>query len=189
MRNPRGARRRRARGLPPGAGNGYNPAMIRSATRAGNDRLPLADEAATVRLAAALAPLLERGDVIALSGDLGAGKTSFARSLIGALTGAGEEVPSPTFTLVQSYETPKGTLWHFDLYRLAAPEEAYELGIEDAFEDGIVVIEWPERLGRLLPAERLTIALEFAADPGARLATLVPAGGWAERLRGLRFDG
>lgn len=163
--------------------------MIRSATRAESDRLLLADEAATGRLAAALAPLLERGDVIALSGDLGAGKTSFARALIGALTGAAEEVPSPTFTLVQSYETPKGTLWHFDLYRLAAPEEAYELGIEEAFAEGIAVIEWPERLGHLLPAERLEIALDFAAAPGARTAALMPSGRWAKRLGALQFDG
>lgn len=156
--------------------------------------LPLADEAATAALARALAPALGRGDVIALWGDLGAGKTCFARALIGALAhggkGAGgadesEEVPSPTFTLAQSYDTPSGVVWHFDLYRLKAPDEALELGIDEAFADGITLIEWPGRLGVLLPRDRLDLTLDFGGAPDARTATLAGHGRWAARLPGL----
>jgi tRNA threonylcarbamoyladenosine biosynthesis protein TsaE len=163
--------------------------MMEAALLAEPQSLLLPDETATDRLARALARLLDRGDVIALSGELGAGKTRLARGLIGALAGAAEEVPSPTFTLVQSYETPKGTLWHFDLYRLTRPEEAYELGIEEAFAGGIAVIEWPERLGALLPADRLEIALGFGREPTHRTARLLPHGRWRDRLAGFRFHG
>ncbi len=152
-------------------------------------RLPLADEAATVALARKLAPGLRRGDLIALWGDLGAGKTRFARALIDALADAladgGEEVPSPTFTLAQSYDTAAGVVWHFDLYRLESPEEALELGIDDALAEGIVLIEWPGRLGRLLPRDRLDLTLDFAAGAEARVATLAGHGAWAARLPGL----
>src|SRR5437016_9040493 len=103
----------------------------------------LPDEAATAAFAARISALAEIGDVIALKGELGAGKTSFARAFIRARGGA-EEVPSPTFTLVQLYELGDATVWHFDGYRLRHPEEAWELGIEDAFCDGISLIEWPE---------------------------------------------
>ena len=141
----------------------------------------LGDERATAALAAQLAALARPGDVIALSGDLGAGKTSFARAFIEARGGA-ESVPSPTFTLVQTYDLPGGAIWHFDLYRLRAAEEAWELGIEEAFETGISLIEWPERLGALLPARRLEIALDFGAGPGSRRAILDSGGDWAARL-------
>ena len=124
------------------------------------------------------------GDVIALYGELGAGKTSFARAFIRA-RGGDEAVPSPTFTLVQAYELPNGTIWHFDLYRLRVTEEAWELGIEDAFRDGITLIEWPERLGSLLPKRHLQIALEFGGTPEARRATLSGDGDWAARLTGI----
>src|SRR5581483_4508689 len=122
----------------------------------------LASEAETAALAARLAPLARAGDVIALAGELGTGKTSFARAFIRALRGADEEVPSPTFTLVEVYEDAGGRrppIWHFDLYRLKRPEEAYELGLEAALAGGIALIEWPERLGPLLPRERLLIRL------------------------------
>ncbi len=149
-------------------------------------RLELADETATVALARRLAPRLRPGDVVALWGDLGAGKTCFARALIGALCGAGEEVPSPTFTLVQTYDTPAGTVWHFDLYRLTVPDEAMELGLEDALAEGITLIEWPDRLGGLLPRERLDLALDHGPDDGQsgerRTARLTGHGGWAGRL-------
>src|SRR6266700_1981101 len=112
--------------------------------------IDLPDEAATAALAARIASLARPGDVIALKGELGAGKTSFARAFIRARNGR-EAVPSPTFTLVQTYELPGGAVWHFDLYRLHSPEEAWELGIEEAFHAGIALIEWPERLGSLLP--------------------------------------
>jgi tRNA threonylcarbamoyladenosine biosynthesis protein TsaE len=131
----------------------------------------LADEEATRALGARLAGEARRGDVFALGGGLGAGKTTLARGFIRALTTPDEEVPSPTFTLVQVYETRKGMVWHFDLYRLEDPEEAWELGIEEAFADGISLVEWPERLGALLPARRRQVALEIAGERRrARLA-------------------
>jgi tRNA threonylcarbamoyladenosine biosynthesis protein TsaE len=148
--------------------------------------LTLASEEATRRLAADVANVLEPGDFIALAGDLGAGKTTFVRALIAHLSGnAAIEVPSPTFTLVQTYDLPGGAVWHFDLYRLRAAEEAWELGIEEAFAEGITLIEWPERLGVLLPARRLLVKLEFGASTGTRRATLSGAGDWALRLAAL----
>lgn len=147
----------------------------------------LPDERATRDLAARLAAQARQGDVIALKGPLGSGKTSFARAFIAARSGAPQEVPSPTFTLVQVYPAAAGPpIWHFDLFRLAAPEEAWELGIEDAFADGISLIEWPERLGPLLPAERLEVALAFAATVEARTATIAPSPAWAPRVAELR---
>lgn len=147
--------------------------------------LALPDLAATGRLAASLARLARTRDVFALAGPLGVGKTALARAFIRALGGE-EEVPSPTFTLLQGYALQRLTLYHFDLYRLAKPADAYELGIEEAFVDGVSVIEWPERLGPLLPRERLDVALEFGAAPDARRARLTGHGAWARRLRELR---
>lgn len=106
-------------------------------------------------LAKPLAATLKRGDVVALWGDLGVGKTTFARALIQAMTGETRDAPSPTFTLVQVYECPQGELWHCDLYRLKDPEEVFEIGLEDAFHQAICLIEWPERLGSLLPRRRI----------------------------------
>lgn len=138
--------------------------------------IPLADPAATEALAAAYAENLAAGDVIALTGDLGAGKTVFARALIRALgRGAGVEidhVPSPTFTLVQLYDLPEFTLYHFDLYRLESPDEAWEIGIEEAFSGGVSVIEWAERIEHLLPANVVGIDLAFGPDETARIATV-----------------
>lgn len=152
--------------------------------------IDIPDPAATDRLAATVAPILRRGDVIALAGDLGAGKTTFARAVIRALAGEETEVPSPTFTLVQTYVTPAGTIWHFDLYRIDAPDEVWELGIEDAFAGGIALIEWPERLGDLIPADHLRISL--AAVPGApeeRRVELEPHGqSWRSRLKEAGLD-
>src|SRR5580692_7817201 len=110
----------------------------------------LPDETATAALAARIAAVAAPADIIALKGDLGAGKTAFARAFIRAC-GNQDEVPSPTFTLVQVYDARPTAIWHFDLYRIRAPEEAWELGIEDAFITGISLIEWPERLRALLP--------------------------------------
>ena len=143
-------------------------------------RLHLPDAAATEALARRVAALARPGDVIALKGALGSGKTYFARAFIGE-----EEVPSPTFTLVQIYDRPQNRIWHFDLYRLEAPDQAIELGIEEAFASGISLIEWPERLGRLIPAERLEIALGFAAAPEARDVVIVGTGRWAALLDAL----
>jgi tRNA threonylcarbamoyladenosine biosynthesis protein TsaE len=119
----------------------------------------LPDLEATAVVARRLAAALRVGDVVGLAGPLGAGKTTFARHLIQFL-GVAEEVPSPSFNLVLSYETTAGEVWHFDLFRIKAPDEAFELGIEDAFADAISLIEWPERLGTLLPPARLEIILE-----------------------------
>ena len=148
----------------------------------------LPDEAATAALAARIAALARPGDVIALKGELGAGKTSFARAFICARAGRDEIVPSPTFTLAQAYEFPDVTIWHFDCFRLRDPEEAWELGIEDAFRDGISLIEWPERLGSLLPARRLGVALDFGPAAAARRATLNTGGDWAARLAGIAVE-
>lgn len=126
--------------------------------------MPLPNEAATETLGATLALRLKVGDVVGLTGDLGAGKTTLARAIIRAAADDPDLiVPSPTFTLVEVYETPRGTYWHFDLYRLEAPEQVYELGWEEARAEGIVLIEWPDRLGPLLP-KHLSVTLELAGD-------------------------
>jgi len=150
--------------------------------------LELSCEAATAALAAALARLARGGDMIALRGELGAGKTSFARGFIRALGNGDEEVPSPTFTLVEFYEAPTGApaIWHFDLYRLEKAEDVYELGWEEALAGAIVLIEWPERLGRLLPRERLDIRLSPGSSAERRQARLDPSPAWRERLVALR---
>jgi tRNA threonylcarbamoyladenosine biosynthesis protein TsaE len=162
----------------------YKPLMV-VATDSGKLVVSLANLDATARLAAALAPLLCAGDVVALEGDLGAGKTAFARALIRELTGGEEEVPSPTFTLLQTYEAPDFDIWHFDLYRLEKPEDAFELGIEDAMAEGVTLIEWPDRLGRYLPRDRLIMRMDYADGESARVATLSGGGGWRDRLAGL----
>jgi len=148
--------------------------------------IELPDEAATAALAARIAALARPGDVIALKGELGAGKTSFARAFIRARGGGGEDVPSPTFTLVQVYELAEAAIWHFDFYRLRHPEEAWELGIEDGFRDGISLIEWPERIGTLVPARRLEITLSDGATPHRRRAMIDTGPDWGSRLCRLR---
>jgi len=147
----------------------------------------LSDETATAALAARISELAEAGDIIALKGDLGTGKTTFARSFIRA-RGSEEEVPSPTFTLVQIYELAPAAIWHFDLYRLKSPEEAWELGIEDAFNEVISLIEWPERLGPLLPRRRLQIELLFGERPETRCAVLDAGEDWQTRLSEIAAD-
>src|SRR6516164_3869418 len=141
----------------------------------------LPDEAATAAFAARISALAATRDIIALKGDLGSGKTTFARGFIRARGGT-EEVPSPTFTLVQIYELGSAVVWHFDLYRLKSPEEAWELGIEDAFSEGISLIEWPERLGPLLPRRRLEIEFLFGDQPHSRRALIAAGESWQNRL-------
>ena len=146
----------------------------------------LPDEAATARLGAAVARALAAGEAVCLTGPLGAGKSTLARALVRALTTPDEEVPSPTFTLVQFYEGPRLRVAHFDLYRLSNPDEAYEIGLDEALEDGAAVIEWPERLAGRLPADRLDVEIALAAeDAGGRIVRLTPHGAWEGR--GLEF--
>lgn len=121
-------------------------------------------QADLVKLALPLSQALEAGDTIALWGDLGTGKTTFARILIQALSREEVNVPSPTFTLVQTYDTSRGEVWHCDLYRLKDPQEAFELGLEDAFHQAICLIEWPERLDKLLPLERIDITFKIVDE-------------------------
>jgi len=144
-------------------------------------------EAGTAAIADAVAKVCAAGDVIALSGVLGSGKTVFARGFVRALTGPEVEVPSPTFTLVQIYTTAPAPIHHFDLYRLEHAEEAWELGVEDAFAEGVSLIEWPERLGVLLPADRLDIAFGAADDGDPEIRRLRLRGGstWRDRLQTL----
>lgn len=144
----------------------------------------LADEAATARLGAAVARALRRGEAVCLSGPLGAGKSTLARALVRALTTPDEDVPSPTFTLVQFYEGERLKVAHFDLYRLTNAEEAYEIGLDEALDDGAAVIEWPERLDGRLPPDRLDIEISLGADLGGRTARLAPHGAW----KGRRID-
>jgi len=136
----------------------------------------------TEAFAARLAPILRPGDTLLLSGPIGAGKTAFARALIRAsMENPAEEVPSPTFTLVQTYTAPDGTeLWHADLYRLTGPDEATELGLESAFDTAICLVEWPDRLADLAPAEAL--CLTFAAGETAHVLSLTGPDPWPERL-------
>jgi len=115
-------------------------------------------------IATEIIPFLKKGDIVALEGDLGAGKTTFVRSLIRILTHSEMEVPSPTFTLLQTYNTPNFLLYHFDFYRLKHPEEAYEIGIEEAFTEGVSFIEWPQKIGSLLPQKHKTISIEILPD-------------------------
>jgi tRNA threonylcarbamoyladenosine biosynthesis protein TsaE len=145
--------------------------------------IDLADEAATARLGATIADLLKPGEAVCLTGPLGAGKSTLARGLIRALTRPDEEVPSPTFTLVQFYEAPGFSLAHFDLYRLTQPEEVDEIGLDEALDNGAVVIEWPERLEGRLPADRLDIEIAMAGEGAEehRVARLNPHGAWEGR--------
>ncbi len=145
--------------------------------------IDLADAEATTALGRAVAPRLEPGEAVLLYGPLGMGKSTLARGLIRALAGEDEDVPSPTFTLVQFYETDPPVA-HFDLYRLTRPEEAFEIGLDEALDVGAALIEWPERLGddpaRALGPDRLTITLEERGE--GRHATVSGAGAWAEKI-------
>ena len=142
------------------------------------------------QLGVQIAPLLSPGDAVCLSGPLGAGKTTLARSLIRALAGPDEEVPSPTFTLVQTYETPRLPIAHFDLYRLRDSQDVEELGLDEALEAGAALIEWPERLGGRLPPERLEVTLRFPEGDAieAREIRWVGRGSWRARAQTLGCD-
>ena len=160
------------------AGKALTPVMVE-----------LADEAATAALAAKVAASARPGDVFALSGPLGSGKTVFARAFINARAGAPQEVPSPTFTLVQCYAFANGEetipVNHFDLFRIEDVDETTELGMDDAFAGGISLIEWPDRLGARLPADRLDVSFDQGPSADSRLASLAGHGSWKARLEKL----
>lgn len=146
------------------------------------------DEPALRRLGEMLALALRRGDVVRLEGDLGAGKTTLARAIVRAMVcDAAAEVPSPTFALVQHYDTPRLPLAHLDLYRLGSPAELLELGIEDAIADGAVLVEWPERAGAALPVGGITIRLSESGGGARRDVTISAAGPAAARIARLRL--
>jgi tRNA threonylcarbamoyladenosine biosynthesis protein TsaE len=140
-------------------------------------RIALPDLAATAALGMAIARRLQPGDAVALWGDLGTGKTTLARAILGAL-GVTGEVPSPTFTIVQSYETPTLLVSHYDLYRLKSPGEMAELGFEDTLDQGAVLVEWPERAPEVLPPG--TLHLRLSLEGGARSARITGPARWQE---------
>ncbi len=140
----------------------------------------LPDEQATETIGAAIAPLVRSGDILRLEGPLGAGKTTLARAVIRALCEV-DEAPSPTFTLVETYQAGAFLLWHFDLYRLEQPSDIYELGIEECLEDGAALIEWPDKAGNLLPPGGLGLSIALAG--GRRTLHLTADTDWSARLR------
>jgi len=151
--------------------------------------IDLPDVAATSAFGRRLAGQLRRGDVVALKGGLGAGKTTLARAIVAGLSPDAEDVPSPTFTLVQTYPVTLGDgpaeLWHFDLYRLDRPDQVYELGIEEALAEAVSLIEWPELAAGLLPKERL-LTIELRITQGQKRQALIEGGAtWRDRLAAL----
>ena len=134
--------------------------------------LSLASQDDTTKLAKRIAPCLGAGDVILLEGPIGAGKSFFARALILSLLAKPEDIPSPTFTLVQTYETDAFDIWHCDLYRLTTPYEVQEIGLEDAFDTALCLVEWPDRLADITPPDALKISLALGDAPQHRNATV-----------------
>jgi tRNA threonylcarbamoyladenosine biosynthesis protein TsaE len=143
----------------------------------GDFRLPT--EADTRNFGRALAKALQKGEAVCLSGPLGAGKSVLARAVVRTLSPEAGDVPSPTYTLVQFYDGRRFPIAHFDLYRIASPEEAYEIGLDEALRDGAAVVEWAERLGHHLPPDRVDIEIEV--DGEARRVRLTAHGAWRER--------
>ena len=136
----------------------------------------------TKTLATEIKEYLQNGDVILLKGEIGAGKSHFARSLIQAAMDKVEEVPSPTFTLVQTYDTKIGSIWHADLYRLIDQSEIFELGLIDAFGKEIVLVEWPDRLGHLEPQDALKIEIVILENDKRGVIFSTSSHVWEERL-------
>jgi tRNA threonylcarbamoyl adenosine modification protein YjeE len=144
---------------------------------------------AVQQFATHLAKKLRRGDIVLLKGDLGAGKTTLAQYIIRTLAGNHVEVTSPTFTLLQTYPAQVADeaceIWHYDLYRIEHPSELIELGMDEAFEQGISIIEWPERMGDALPPQSLTITLTMTGEGESRLASIEAKGDAGSRWRAL----
>ncbi len=153
--------------------------------------LALPDPDATDAFGTALAPLLRSGDTVLLSGPIGAGKSHLARTVIRRLMErhgeAPEDIPSPTYTLVQTYPAGALEIWHADLYRLSDPAEVFELGLDEAFGTAICLVEWPDRLGGDIPADALSITIEIDGE-GRRAELHAAPGAWADRLRGIASD-
>jgi tRNA threonylcarbamoyladenosine biosynthesis protein TsaE len=150
----------------------------------GSDHLILSSPEETAALAVRMGGVLRMGDTLLLEGPIGAGKTHFARSLIQSRLITPEDVPSPTFTLVQTYDAQGSEIWHADLYRLGQPDEVVELGLTDAFETAICLVEWPDRLGQLAPRNALTLRFSTTDDEDARVLDVTwsdPA--WTTRLK------
>lgn len=149
--------------------------------------LRLASPEQTCALAVAIGARLVRGDTLLLEGPIGAGKTHFARCLIQSRLTTPEDVPSPSFTLVQTYDTAESEVWHSDLYRLTSPDQIEDLGLAEAFDQAICLVEWPDRLGDLAPATALWLRFETPAeDPQSRMVTLWSDDPrWAARLQDL----
>ena len=146
----------------------------------------LSSEEKTRAFAIEFGALLKKGDVILLKGSIGAGKSFFARALIQSLQTSPENVPSPTFTLVQTYKTKLGEIWHADLYRLKSAEEIEELGLFDAFDDAIFLVEWPEIMESLMPSRCLEIEFSATHIVGERVINISSKNkGWLKRLRDL----
>ena len=152
--------------------------------------LVLKNETATKRLAGGLADIAMAGDVICLYGDLGAGKTNFARAFIRSLTSEREVVPSPTFTLVQTYPMKRNSnmvdIYHIDLYRIRDPVELIELGLQEAFQQGISLVEWPECAEDILPSDRLKIYFDFDDSADSRSVEVYGTAKWKPGLDGLK---
>ncbi len=144
-------------------------------------QISLPDEAATAHLARQIAQVLRAGDTLLLDGPIGAGKTAFARALIRTMLNRAEDIPSPTFTLVQTYDTPQGEVWHCDLYRLTHPDEVMELGLDQALTDAICLIEWPDRLGQDIPQSALHLHFEARETDHTIALEMTPA--WQTRLK------
>ena len=143
-------------------------------------KIHLADERQTARFGTALAPLLGPGDTVLLRGELGAGKSALARAVIAAALGDPDaEIPSPSYTLINIYDTARGPIWHADLYRLSGDvEELEQLGLGDAIGTALVLIEWPERMGPALPERRLEIALSAPHAGGRNAVVTIFGAGW-----------
>ena len=143
-------------------------------------QLDFSDEVKTAQTASKFARLLKAGDTVLFEGQIGAGKSAFCRAIIRSLCGHNTEVPSPTFTIVQTYEAHNFEVWHCDLYRLGDPDEVIELGIEAAFETAAVLVEWPDRLGDVRPNDALTISITTTGD--TRHFAFCGSKEWAARI-------